>query len=219
MNIRRFPHLALLLILGMVVVLYFVGVSIKYFILQKEVTNFSVVKFGDNRNEVSYRLGPPNYVIGESLNHANLGIVSPVYSVADVTLEEPLKNALSMPPDTGLDSYPSWGYQGTVKPKASLDVSFDKTGKVIQLSWTGDTVDNKLLWGPIFGICNGDSEEKILSVGTPTASSVDGMTKTIEFSHIGVAFSLQRGTVYAVTLKKIDKPHWAILKHSARHFI
>ena len=55
---------------------------------------------------------------------------------------------------------------------------------------------NRFAWAGVAGIANGDSEETILALGDPTNSSIDGVSKTIEYADIGVKFTLIKGRVY-----------------------
>jgi hypothetical protein len=60
--------------------------------------------------------------------------------------------------------------------------------------------DNIFACGPVAGLWNTDPEEKVLRLGKPTATTLHGLSKTIEFSDVGVSFVLTKGRAYYFTI-------------------
>ena len=165
-----------------------------------ELTVCNSVRLTDSRTDVLYRLGPPTEVLGPVESGAYYGF-QPLLKV-----DGPAGDQNAMPSTKKLDDYDGWVYDVA---EGNLTIEFDKIGKVDVLSiYANSTKDSA--WGPIAGIRNGDPEESVLSLGTPTSNTIDGSTRVIEFADIGVCFYLVKGRAYMVKLRHPAKGEGAL---------
>lgn len=157
------------------------------------------VRLNQSRAEVMYRLGSPSMVLGAPeeivIDGKVVGHDRPALYV-----EGKQGDQNTMPAGRDVKNYTAWVYSPD-KLGTDLIVEFDKAGLVEALTCTARG-DNIFACGPVAGIWNTDTEEKVLKLGKPTLDSVDGVTKTIEYADIGVRYYLTKGEAYSLTLKR-----------------
>lgn len=197
-----------LLILAVGVLAYGVRLAVQYRAFRAQLTVVRNVHISDSREEVMYRLGVPTHVLGE-LAEGEWGLSKWVYEVAG---EKGDQN--TMPSGTQVKDYSEWVY-GEPNNPVRFTVEFDKTGLVKSLNlYCESSVRNG--WGPVAGIYCGDSEEKVLRLGTPSELKLNGVSKTIEYSDLGLKITLSKGKAYMVTLKGVPQngpsPFWRYLR-------
>ena len=195
--VRGATRRACLIIAASVVAFYLIHVVGMYQDFHHELTIFNNVRLTDRRTDVMYRLGSPTHVLGPIERHDS-GEWQTVF-----TVDGPVGDPNTKPSNTRLEDYNEWVYE-KANGISRLTVEFDTAALVKSISWYCDSADS-LGWGPVAGIRNGDSEEKILSLGNPSINSIEHTTKTIEFADIGLKFLLTKGKVYMVTLKRPTK--------------
>lgn len=208
---------ALLLILAFTVPLYTVHIAIQYSAFAKQLEPVQGIRVGDSRDEVLYRLGWPGFVLGELEEDSFGGMSQRMYTVFG---QEDDVN--KMPPTTGVRDYKAWVYEGVPRSGVRLTITFDETASIESISlytpdmdlWheqhfpVGDKTGNLAKqggsrgWGPVVGIRSGDSEEKVLALGAPSRQTLDGVSKTINYSDIGVEITLSKGHAYMISVKK-----------------
>jgi hypothetical protein len=196
----------ILIAVACVAAFYFVHVATEYKEFRHGLTEFHTVRLTDQRADVIYRLGLPTSVIAPREGDPK----GPWNSFRYVyTVDGPVGDKNTMPPDKTLEDYDEWVYDNA-RGSNRLTIAFDKAGQVHSLSWYGDSED-PLGWGPIAGIWCGDTEDKVLRLGHPSLSVIEGATKTIEFSDLGLEFQLAKGRTYMVTVKRPLKGETAVL--------
>jgi len=186
---------AVLTLFALAGILYFSLIRSKYQEFCRGLTVVSDLRLTDRRPDVRYRLGDPPQVLGP--------VMGPPYpgSREVFTVDGPPNDVNTMPSKTSILDYSAWEYDNSHGDKI---IDFDKTGVVDSITvYAKDAAPSA--WGPIGGIRNGDSEEKVLNLGVPSTTSIDGVTKTIEFADIGLQFWLEKGRVYRVQLKHPTK--------------
>jgi len=185
---------------------YVVHVATEYKEFRHGLTEFHTVRLTDQRADVIYRLGRPTSVVAppEGDPKGPWNFFQRIYAV-----DGPVGDKNTMPPDKKLEDYDEWVYDKASGP-SRLTIEFDKAGQVHSLNWYCHS-EEPLGWGPIAGIRHGDTEEKVLNLGHPSLSVIEGATKKIEFSDLGLEFQLAKGRTYMVTVKRPLKGETAVL--------
>ncbi|MGA2083284.1 MAG: hypothetical protein ABSH53_22130 [Holophaga sp.] len=199
---RRFLARVALVVGGLIFAVYFISVEIRYREFSRELASLGQVFLTDYRADVMYRLGSPDHVLG-TVEQADWGPTRRVFN-----LDAPAGDVNHIPEGTKLEEYSSWAYE-IAKGKARLDIDFDSKGLVESVGCFCSNEDPSA-WGPVAGIRNGDSEEKVLGLGNPTTNIISYNFKTIDYSDIGIRFQLKKGKVYMVTLHHPKKGEWAV---------
>jgi hypothetical protein len=187
--------LVCLFVLAFGVVAYSVNVATRYHAFTNELSAVGDIHIGDSREEVKYRLGFPQNVLGPMEEVPELGRSQLVYTVFGAD-NDPNK----MPSTTKVEDYDEWVYEQPYKANARLTVKFNKAGFVESLSLYSDN-KKPYGWGAIAGLNSGDSENKVLRLGQPSSQNLDGVSKTIEYRDIGIAVTLSKGRAYMITIK------------------
>jgi hypothetical protein len=195
-----------LLVLAFAVVAYAINVATRYHAFTNELSavqftnELSAVQdihIGDSREEVKYRLGFPQNVLGPVENDiVGLPGSQKVYTVLGAN-----NDVNKMPSTTKVEDYNWWVYEGQFG-NFRLTVEFNKSGFVDALNLYSD---NKHLygngWGVIAGLHSGDSEDEVLRLGQPSRQNLDGVSKTIEYRDIGIVVTLAKGRAYMITIR------------------
>jgi uncharacterized protein DUF6804 len=186
--------LVLLLVLAFAVVAYSVNVATRYHAFTNQLNAVQGIHIGDSREEVKYRLGFPQNVIGPEEKDEKVGLFQRVYTVSGAD-----NDVNKMPSTTKVEDYDEWSYEepyGNVR----LTVGFNKSGFVESLSLYSNSKKG-YGWGLVAGLSSGDSEDKVLRLGQPSRQTLDRGTKTIEYHDIGIAVKLTKGRAYMITIK------------------
>jgi hypothetical protein len=164
---------------------------------ETEVSELAGIRIGESRDEVRYRLGIPERVLAElapiEVDGKSWGAARIVYWV-----ENPPSPVNALPAGTEIDDYSAWDYVQT--DNARLTVEFGPNGAVKDLECTALRETRPYACGPVAGIWNGESEEKVLLMGEPTREQISGVTKLMVYEDLGVYFRLTEGRVYQVGL-------------------
>jgi len=165
-------------------------INAKFQEFRKSLSSIDNIFIGYPRSEILYRLGTPKYLVDDK-DVDKFGGQRVLY-IADPD---------ELPIGKTINDYSIWVYE---LAHHRLEVLFDKRNNVISLIIFGDSKHNSH-WGPIAGINFDDDELTILKLGEPTNISISGVTKTIEYSDIGLSFHLTMGRAYMVTLEQPSK--------------
>ncbi len=187
-----------LLILAAGVLAYSVNLAIRYHAFTNQLTAVRGIHVGDSRDEVKYRLGFPNDVLGAVIDDKEHKGFQLVY-----TVNAPTNDVNRMPPTTKVEDYSEWVYE-EASSNVRLTVEFNKSGLVESLNLYSDS-DKPHGWGRVAGLYSGDSEDKVLKLGPPSRQNIDGVSKTIEYRDLGLVVTLAKGRVYMVALKGLPK--------------
>jgi len=167
----------------------------KYRDFRNQLSAFRNIHLGDSREEVTYRLGMPTQVNGPP-EKGEFGWWQKVYSVNAAT-----NDLDAMPANTKVQDYEEWSYEEP-NSQTRFTVKFNKTGVVGSLELYCDS-SVRYGWGPVAGIRCGDSEEEIRRLGEPTRQKIDGVSKTIEYSDLGLEVILSKGKAYMVRINGV----------------
>jgi outer membrane protein assembly factor BamE (lipoprotein component of BamABCDE complex) len=183
-----------LFILAAGVLAYCASLAVHYSAFARQLTQIKGIQIGDSRDEVRYRLGIPQEVLGAVIDDKEYKGFQLVY-----TVNAPTNNVNRMPPTTKIEDYNEWVYE---EPNSNfrLTVEFNKSGLAESIDLYSDA-DKSYVWGSIAGIYCGDSEEKVLQLGKPSEQHLDGVSKTIEYRDIGVEVALTKGRAYMIKIK------------------
>jgi hypothetical protein len=160
---------------------------------RRDLQTTHLIKLGDSRAEVAYRLGYPPMVLGARepvvIGGKPVGFSSRVFYVTG-----PKGDENTMPPSQSANDYNEWMFSpddvGT-----DLLVEFDKADKVRGITCTAHDDNPFACW--LAGRWNGDTEEVVLKLGTPTRTTITDVSKSIDYEDIGVGFTLTRGKAYS----------------------
>lgn len=177
------------------VLAYSAHLAAKYREFKNQLSTFHNVHLGDSREEVTYRLGVPTHVYGLP-EKGDYGWWQNVYSVNAGT-----NDLDAMPANTNVRDYDDWSYEEANNPMR-LTVKFKKTGVVGSLELYCDSSIRRG-WGPVAGICCGDSEEDVRRLGEPTRQKIDGVSKTIEYRDLGLELTLSKGKAYMIRIQGV----------------
>jgi hypothetical protein len=190
---RSKAKVAFLLILTLVILTCCAHLAVKYHAFTNQISVVRNIHIGDSREEVTYRLGVPTFVLGAP-EKGEYGWWQHVFKVnADKS------DIDAMPSSTKIEGYGEWQYQEPNSP-VSLTIEFNKSGIVKSLQVYCDS-SVRYAWGPVAGIYCGDSEEEILRLGKPSKQHLDGVSKTIEYRDIGVEVTLTKGIAYIIKIQ------------------
>jgi hypothetical protein len=104
-----------------------------------------------------------------------------------------------MPSTTKVEDYDEWAYE-EIYSNVRLTIRFDNSGFVESLSlYSNNEKPNG--WEAIVGLNYRDSEDEVLKLGQPTRQNLDGVSKTIEYSDIGIVVTLTKGRAYMISIK------------------
>jgi hypothetical protein len=183
----------------------------RYREFRAELRVFEGITLSDRRDDILYRLGYPTEVAAPDPWIGPPGVWAPPAGTLRVFyVKGPDGDQNTMPKNTTVRDYPKWSY---TNPRTSgrLSVNFNKADSVTSLEFYSPS-KNPFEWEPIAGIRAGQSEDDVLKLGTPTRMSVDGVTKRIEFSDIGVSFYLTTGDVYMCVVQSPTSGEGAIIR-------
>ena len=182
---------------------------------EKEIGHMGGIRLGDTRSEVLYRLGVPPRVFGDPHPIEVGGETFQARTLYWVTDAPQPVNA--MPEGSKIEDYSAWTYAPS-GDAANFTVEFDAAGRVNLLECTA-LGGRPFACGPVAGVWNTDSEEKVLRMGRPTRETIDGVTKLMAYDDIGVRFLLTKGRVYRISLVAPGaKPNAAISRYFERRF-
>jgi hypothetical protein len=141
---------------------------------------YAGVRLGMNMKEVKYIKGFPNNVAQNETEGAWKGFARRVIS------------ADSLEAGKSVDDYEYWSYDGY---NYRIDLQFDKSKRVLTIfCYSSDSVYR---CPAIAGIEDGYSEQQLLSrFGPPDTSSIDGVTKIVRYTKVGVIFYLTKEKIY-----------------------
>ncbi len=197
--------LASVVLVGLAV--YVILVAADYRVFRQQTIQFGKVRLTDTRAEVLYKLGRPQAVEeGLSAKDPYGGFSTRIYFV-----DGPSGDQNTMPSEKKLEDFPGWHWSREWGSQVYTAVSFDKAG-VVKSIICYDQLANLAAWGPLAGIRDGASEDRILILGKPTSSTIKGITKTIEFDDIGVRFHLVKDKAYSAELRQPTGGEFAILR-------
>lgn len=183
-----------LLIFAVGVLSYCVHLAVQYCAFTKQLTTVRGIHIGDSRDEVRYRLGVPTNVLGSHLEEKEYKGFRLVYTVS-----APPNDKNRMPPSTKLEDYSGWVYEEP-NNKVRLTIEFNKFDLVESIDLYCDGSES-YAWGPVAGIYSGDSEEKVLGLGSPSQQHIEGVSKTIAYHDIGVEVTLSKGRAYMIRIR------------------
>lgn len=190
-----------LLIFAVFVFAYCVHLVVQYRAFTSQLTVVDGIHIGDSRDEVKYRLGFPPEVLGPVGSFSFGG--QRVYKVSGKA-----DDINKMPSTTKVEDYFEWVYEEP-NSRVRLTIEFNKSGFVESLNLYSDS-NNRYGWGPVAGIYCGDSEEDVLRLGAPSKQNLDGVSKTIEFSELGLVVTLSKGKAYRVNLTGLPKNNMSV---------
>lgn len=145
-------------------------------------TGYYKVRRTDSKDELLYRLGPPEYVWSKpSYNNADYDISGQLFTDTNKHPKD------SIPANKTPVDYDQWVYKDPNVPWQDFTVDFDSaTGKVASITCDGFNCQ------PIAGIEGSDTEEQILrKLGKPSMTKLDNGTKWISYDDLGVRFELR----------------------------
>jgi len=180
-----------------------------YITFKRNLAGMYRINLNDSRAEVMYRLGSPPSVLGPLEDIVVDGKVEG--TSRRVFLVDGNHNDINtVPRDRTVNDYQAWVYvsDGT---SSDLTLEFDKAGRVEEMTCTAHG-PSSLACGPLPHVWNGDDEGKVLKLGKPSAMTVDGVTKTIEYADLGVRYYLTKGQAYSFTLMRPKGGSGATLK-------
>jgi len=163
------------------------------------------VKLDVQQDEVIYRLGVPEDVIGKAEFNSFYGdFVSRVYTVDPGT-----DTVNALPKGKSYKDFSEWTY--STETGSRLSIEFDSSRGIKALTWYHDECDGAA-WPSVANIKCGDGEEKVLELGRPTRIKLNGVSKSISYADIGVKYTLSKGKVYMVEINKAKSGKMAIFK-------
>jgi hypothetical protein len=187
----------------------------RYFNFKKSLHSYRNIQMGAIRQEVQYRLGYPESVLGPLVSISDTeakasgwpGGWSPVYYT---DRKRDPKNA--MPDDKTINDFPDWVYE---EMGITFTVRF-VDDKVSSLACMDNSGKRYSLCNFVAGVSIGDSEERISKIlGKPTDFEYIGSAKLIRYRDLGLEFDLVKGEVYMITLKGHDAATLAMLRRFA----
>lgn len=147
------------------------------------------VHLGQSQDEVKYILGYPPSVVDDTPSDDQF----PGYRVYDTSGQDK-KN--SMPARMGISDYRKWSYDAS---GARFDLTFSKAGGALEAITCFS--NGSEMCPPLYGIRDGQSEESVIrSLGNPDRSSLDGVSKTLTYTALGLTVTLTQSRVYMITL-------------------
>jgi hypothetical protein len=167
------------------------------------------IRLSDSRPEVMYRLGVPTYVLDDDASTDKWMLMYQVDGTDPVN---------RMPEGTKVEDYREWEYdEAPDRSTPRFQVTFDEQGNVEALTWI--STDYGASWGPVARVRSGDSEEKLRSLGVPTKESIDGVSKRMEFADLGLAFTLTKGRVYMVEIRRHESNFFSTARRYVRSLL
>jgi len=170
-----------------------------YQAFKKQLVQVESFRLNDSFDEIAYRHGSPPIVLGPLEPTMFEGKVAG-HSRRVFYVGGALGDQNTMPAGKTARQYQAWVYS----PDAlgtDLVVEFDPSGSVESVTCTSFAAV-RYACGPLAGIYTGDSEEKVLGLGRPARSGIEGGVKTIEYRDLGASFRLMEDKVYSMTLKR-----------------
>jgi hypothetical protein len=153
-------------------------------------TEYGGLTIGISPDEVIYRKGSPPAVMDELSNEPGYEGWQKLIEAANVEKGKTVKD------------YNEWSYQ---EGRNRLDVTFNKERTAL-IAVSCFSSDRASRCPTIEGINDGDSEDQVLrKFGSPDSSKLEGVTKTLYYSKIGVSFTLEKQHVYMLG---INDPRW-----------
>lgn len=181
-------------------------VNSQYHAFFQSIRAFNGIELQAPRSEVLYRLGIPNYVLGEPEYDSTFeGYMQPVYEL-DASSKDP--NAL--PNGKSYKDFQEWMYS-EANGISRLTIQIDSTNHVKSLEWFHSEC-NQTAWGPVAGVRCGDDESVVMNLGKPSTVSVKDVSKTVKYADIGVTFTLTKGKVYMVRTHAVKLSKWVVFK-------
>ena len=202
-NSRRF-------IFAAVVLLVLLGIALtansQFKAFYQSVRIFNGIELQTPRSEVLYRLGVPDYVLGESEYDSTFeGHIQVIYD-----LDAPSRDPNALPEGKSYKDYQEWVFS-EANGISRLTIEIDSTSHVKSLEWFHSDCD-QTAWGPIAGVRCGDDEKIVMNLGSPSSVNVKDVSKTIEYADIGITFILAKGKVYMVRAHVGEISRWAVFK-------
>jgi hypothetical protein len=155
--------------------------------LQKQYAGLDI---GISTAEVLYRRGTPTSVLGEGLKDPGMEGFREVIETAKI------------PKGKTINDYDTWNY-GDAKFNVSVTFDQQKTAVVAIECYTSEPSGKCPL---IESVNDGDMESAVIHrFGQPDTSKIDGVTKMLFYSKIGVSFNLEKQRVYMLG---INDPKW-----------
>jgi hypothetical protein len=191
--------------------IYLVLMADDYRGFRQSTQQFCKVRLTDTRAEVLYKLGRPQSV-EEKPQPASEQSKNPFDKFARLYyVDGPSGDMNTMPKDKTLEDFFTWQWSLDKGGQFYTAVTFGKDG-IVESILCFDNRSNITAWGPLAGIHDGASEDSIHNLGKPTKSTIDGVTKIIEFDDIGVRFNLVRQRAYSAELRHPTGGEFALLK-------
>ena len=175
------------------------GLTITAQNFSKHLQRYEGVAMNATRADVLYLRGYPPVVLSD-IQGPNGGWQSVYYTDR---LRDP-RNA--MPEGKRHEDYHFWNYEARQSYEADVTIKFDAHDRVENVSCIR-LEDARGTCSPLFGVRLDDSEEAVVArLGNPTSANLDGVAKFLTYEDIGAEYTLTRGRVYRMRLRRDKGP-------------
>ena len=205
-NIRNLLKLIGLVTVISAVPLWFFSTDYPTMIMNRYLTgpvkNYMNVRIGDKREDILYKLGPPNYVLGEKI--VCVSKKTPYCGSRTLYVTGLNSNFIDKTTDkmeNKFEDYSIFYYSEDVNyTNKSLSVFFDKNKKVYSVSCT-EKCD------PVLGVGIGTNENRVIKLlGNNYKQKIDefSFVKTLRYDELNITLYLEKQKVYYIIVGKDD---------------
>lgn len=187
---------------------------VHYRTFTNQLTQYNGIRLGHSRAEVIYRLGIPRTVrapIPFTSEDRYIGYDPYIGYRVNASAEDKNK----MPANTGIDDYNEWEWGSDPPRNIYCTIIFNKASLVKEITLNSD-VRKPFGWGPVAGLYNGDSEDKVLRLGRPSKQELHGLTKQIDYDALGLQVCLAEGKAYNINIRGMQQNSLVAFWHYLR---
>lgn len=148
------------------------------------------VTLGDTRDEVRYKLGIPQSVLGPVIEDGEEKGFQPVYDT------DKKEGPTAIPSGKKYDDFDEWMYGDNVK---YVVIDFSKEGRARRVTCFDSSKSS--FCQPLAGVQIGDLEADIVKrLGPPSSSRISGVSKTITYEKRNLGVTLEKQKAYLLEL-------------------